>query len=60
MAFACSKKKFGFIKRTNIKVFENKNFYNVVMLFEDTKILEFDQNQKSDKELFKFMQILNV
>ena len=60
MAFACSKKQFGFIKRNNIKVFENKTFYNVVMLSEDTKILEFDQNQKSDKEPFKFMQILNV
>ena len=60
MAFACSKKQFGFIKRNNIKEFENKTFYNVVMLSEDTKILEFDQNQKSDKEPFTFMQILNV
>ena len=31
------------------KVRENKDFCNVVMLPEDTKILEFNQYQKSDK-----------
>ena len=28
---------------------ENKDFWNVIMPFEDTKILEFNQYQKSDK-----------
>ena len=31
------------------KVFEKKEFYNIVMPSEDTKILEFNQFQKSDK-----------
>ena len=30
----------------------NKDLYNVVMPFEDTKILEFNQYQKSDKTPF--------
>ena len=34
------------------KVFENKDFCNVIIPFEDTKILEFNQYQKSDKALF--------
>ena len=34
------------------KVCENKNFCNVIMSFEDTKILEFNQCQKSDKAPF--------
>ena len=34
------------------KLCENGNFYNVVMPSEDTKILEFNQNQKSDKAPF--------
>ena len=34
------------------KVCENKNLCNVIMPSEDTKILEFDQCQKSDKALF--------
>ena len=34
------------------KLCENRNFYNVVMPSEDTKILEFNQNQKSDKAPF--------
>ena len=34
------------------KVCENKAFCNVVMLSEDTKILEFNLIQKSDKALF--------
>ena len=33
-------------------VSENKNFANVVMPSEDTKILEFNQYQKSDKAPF--------
>ena len=42
------------------KVCENKDFCNVVMLSEDSKILEFNKYQKSDKAPFLFMQILNV
>ena len=34
------------------KVCENKDFCNVVMPSEDTKILEFNQYQKSDKAPF--------
>ena len=34
------------------KVCKNKVFYNIVMPFEDTKILEFNQHQKSDKARF--------
>ena len=34
------------------KVCKNKYFCNIVMLSEDTKILHFNQNQKSDKEPF--------
>ena len=34
------------------KVGQNKDFCNVIMLFEDTKILEFDQYKKSDKAPF--------
>ena len=31
---------------------KNKDFCNVVMPFEDTKVLEFNQHQKFDKALF--------
>ena len=34
------------------KVCENKDFCNVIVLFEDNKILEFNQHQKSDKGPF--------
>ena len=34
------------------KVCGNKNFCNVIMHSEETKILEFNQYQKSDKESF--------
>ena len=34
------------------KVFKNKDVCNVIMPFEDTKILEFNQYQKCDKSLF--------
>ena len=34
------------------KVFEDKDFCNVVMSFKDAKILEFNQYQKSDKATF--------
>ena len=37
---------------TQKKVCENKDFCNVVMPFEDTKILEFNKHQKSDKVTF--------
>ena len=42
------------------KVCENKDFCNVIMPFEDTKILEFNHHQKSDKSPLLFMLILNV
>ena len=46
---------------SHIKLCNNKNFYNVVMPSEDTKILEINQYQKSEKAPFLlFMQILNV
>ena len=34
------------------RVCENEYFYNVNMISEDTKILEFNQNQKFDMALF--------
>ena len=34
------------------KVWENEDFCNVIMLSEDKKILELNQNQKSDKAPF--------
>ena len=34
------------------KVCENKDFWSVVMLSEDTEILKFNQDQKSDKAPF--------
>ena len=34
------------------KLCQNKDFFNVIMLFEDTKMLEFNQYQKSDKAPF--------
>ena len=39
-------------RESDIKVCENKDFCNIVMPFEDTKILEFSQYQKTDKALF--------
>ena len=45
------------------KVCENKDFCNVVMPSEDTKILGFSQYQKSDKVpfiIFADLEILNV
>ena len=35
--------------KSHKKVGENKDFYDVIITSEDTKILEFDQYQKSDK-----------
>ena len=37
---------------------KKEDFYDIVMPFEDTKILEFNQYQKSDETTF--MQILNL
>ena len=34
------------------RVFENKDFSNIVLPFDDTKILEFNKSQKSDKAPF--------
>ena len=34
------------------RVFENKDFCNIIMPCEDTEILEFNQYQKSDKAPF--------
>ena len=37
---------------SHTRVCENKDFCNVIMSSEDTKILEFNQNKKSDKAPF--------
>ena len=34
------------------RLFENKDFFNIIMPFEDTKMLKFNQYQKSDKAPF--------
>ena len=39
-------------KQSQTRNCENKNFCNVIMLSEDTKILEFNQHQISDKAPF--------
>ena len=39
-------------RESHEKVYENKDFCNVVMLSEDNKILQFNQYQKSDKAPF--------
>ena len=39
-------------RESHKKVCKNKNFYNIVMPSEDTKILEFNQYQKSHKPPF--------
>ena len=51
MTLSCSKKKLNCIKLYK-KVCEKKSFCNVIMPFEDTKILEFNQYQKSNKTPF--------
>ena len=48
LSFFCNKNKFQFHKR----VCENKDFGNIIMPSDDTKILEFNQYQKSDKAPF--------
>ena len=48
-------------QKTNVtlkKKYENKDFRNVVIPSEDTKILEFIQYQKSDKVLFIIYEVL--
>ena len=42
------------------RICKNKDFCNVIMPSEDTKILEFNQYLKSNKAHLLFMQILNV
>ena len=42
------------------KACENKDFYNVIMLSQDTKILEFNQNQNMINNQLSFMHILSV
>ena len=39
-------------RETHKKVCENKDFYNAIMPFEDTKTLEFNLYQKSNKAPF--------
>ena len=41
-------------------VCENEDICNVVVPYQDAKILEFSRYQTSDKALFLFMQILNA
>ena len=47
-SFFCNRKKL----ESHKKVCENKDFCNVIVPSEDTKILEFNQYQKSDKAPF--------
>ena len=42
------------------KVYGNKDFCDVIMVFKDIKVLEFNQYQKSEKCDLLFMQILSV
>ena len=46
--------------QSNKRLCENKDFCNITMPSEDTKILEFNQCQKSDKAPLLFLQILSV
>ena len=45
---------FGIEKKleSHLKVYEDKDFSNVIMSSEDNKMLEFNQYQKSDKTSF--------
>ena len=47
-------------RESHKKLCESNDFCNVVMPFEDTKILDFDQYQNLIKQHLLFMQILNV
>ena len=49
IAFILSQQK---ILQSHKRVCENKDFCNIIMPPEDTKILEFNQYQKSDKPPF--------
>ena len=49
IAFILSQQK---ILQSHKRVCENKDFCNIIMPPEDTKILEFNQYQKSDKSPF--------
>ena len=42
------------------KVCENKDFCNIIMLSEDTKVLEFINTKNQTKHYLLFMQIFNV
>ena len=42
----------SFAKELHKNICENKDFCNVIVSFEDTRILEFNQYQKFDKALF--------
>ena len=58
-SFFCSQKNV----KSHEKVCENKDFCNVIIPSEDTKILGFNQYQKSDKASFiilLFMEILSA
>ena len=54
--FCCLNFLFSFATENKLEfhknVWENKDFYNVIMPSKDTKILELNQYQKSDKALF--------
>ena len=56
MALSCSKKAIIILRGITSKhcggLYEYKDFCNVIMSFEDTKVLEFNQYQKSDKAPF--------
>ena len=48
LAFFCTENKL----ESHRKVYENKVLFNVIMFFEDTKLIEFNQFQKSDRARF--------
>ena len=62
--FYCLKCFHSFRKKNKLKshkkVCENKDFLNVIMPSEDTKILEFNQYQESDKAPFTIYADLQV
>ena len=47
-------------RESHKKVCENKDFCSIVMSSEDTKTLEFNQYQKSDKVHLLIMLTLNI
>ena len=61
--FYCPNCLHSFIRKNQLeshkRVCKNEDFCNVIMPSEDTKILEFSKNKKSDKAPFIILQIMN-